>query len=821
MDTLREAPDASGTVRLSVIMPCYNVGDTLRRAVDSILMQVVDFRYEIIIVNDASTDDTLAVATEYAQRHAHVRVLNNAENLKNAKTFARGLRAAVGDYFCVLDGDDYYTNRQKLQKQVDFLDSDVRGEYVGVTHYFVVDSGDGRLNFTPMRRVDSFTYPDFLNGTYGYYHTSTYMYRNAFRDAPLALFDMEEFRGDTPRTLFHLKYTNKKIKVLRFVGSAYSFTGVGIWTKLTEKQQSQYQINMYKNLSRYLDTAFEQKWVKRQVERYEKSLTAARDERREYPTRPYHDCLAQAAKSAMGFTADERDFVLQGAYYSEYIDSAVATIGEVYRTHSPEAAPVGVDPDSVCIVVSYLRPRGGGIFREIQELVELWADKKVTVIVSRVPDAPPTEAVEILEAIGDVRVILANDGSNQAMASLHAAFRDAAPAKAYFFLHHFDTFGATLIQRGPCTNIVSFSFDHGYVNGVSNPNVDIIIAKRPIDYHMLREVFGDRVRYIPTANKPALTSGRTYTPFSGHSQVVTASGAARFYKLGGPGEDSYIGTVVRLLEATGGRHFHIGPVPASARASIKKRLAKAGLDEDRFVFLGWVDSVAEAMLDNDVDVFLEPFPTVSYKLTLDLYSAGIPVMSRTGLGRMGTVDFTYPGSLTWSTGAELSETLRTIDADVLRKHSELSLEYFDQHHNYERVHEALRDERQLDEPDRVDTLDARLHDVYDFAGLFPTVKPVALTPAYQLPSAAPATAPQSRPAPKRSRAKVDAKIRRIESSASYRIGRLVTGDVFRRHKPALNRRAELARLEGSAALGVGLWLTAPVRGVVRAVRKHP
>ena len=94
---------------LSIIMPCYNMETTLVRAIDSILMQKVDFEYEVIIVDYASTDKTQEISTAYAQKDKRIHVIKNKKNEGNAKSFYVGLCNARGDYFCVLDGDDFYT----------------------------------------------------------------------------------------------------------------------------------------------------------------------------------------------------------------------------------------------------------------------------------------------------------------------------------------------------------------------------------------------------------------------------------------------------------------------------------------------------------------------------------------------------------------------------------------------------------------------------------------------------------------------------------------------------------------------------------------
>ena len=101
---------------LSIIMPCYNVGKTLARAFDSVLMQKINYSFEVIFVDDASTDDTLSVAYRYKEVFQSFTIIHNETNNGNAISFYKGLCAAQGKYFCVLDGDDFYTIPGKLQK---------------------------------------------------------------------------------------------------------------------------------------------------------------------------------------------------------------------------------------------------------------------------------------------------------------------------------------------------------------------------------------------------------------------------------------------------------------------------------------------------------------------------------------------------------------------------------------------------------------------------------------------------------------------------------------------------------------------------------
>ena len=113
---------ASTTPLVSVMMVTYNQEAYVRTALDSILEQQVDFEYEIVIGEDYSTDRTRAIITEYQQQYGEkIRPLFHEKNLGVSRNWEFTMHQCRGTYVALLEGDDYWTNPHKLQKQVDFL----------------------------------------------------------------------------------------------------------------------------------------------------------------------------------------------------------------------------------------------------------------------------------------------------------------------------------------------------------------------------------------------------------------------------------------------------------------------------------------------------------------------------------------------------------------------------------------------------------------------------------------------------------------------------------------------------------------------------
>lgn len=111
-------------ILLSVCVRTHNQEHFIREALDSVLCQKTTFPFEIIISDDASSDGTIAVLNEYQQQHPDkIRLLLSETNIGGPENLKRVIEASNAKYITCLDGDDFYTDEYKLQKQVDFLES--------------------------------------------------------------------------------------------------------------------------------------------------------------------------------------------------------------------------------------------------------------------------------------------------------------------------------------------------------------------------------------------------------------------------------------------------------------------------------------------------------------------------------------------------------------------------------------------------------------------------------------------------------------------------------------------------------------------------
>lgn len=111
-------------MKVSIICTNYNKGDWVREAIDSFLNQKTNFDFEIIIIDDASTDHSYEIIQEYQNKFPEkVRTFRNEVNLGITRTWKKVCQEAKGQYIARCDSDDFWTDPLKLQQQVDLLDA--------------------------------------------------------------------------------------------------------------------------------------------------------------------------------------------------------------------------------------------------------------------------------------------------------------------------------------------------------------------------------------------------------------------------------------------------------------------------------------------------------------------------------------------------------------------------------------------------------------------------------------------------------------------------------------------------------------------------
>ncbi len=191
-------------IKVSVCVPTYNHEAFIAQMLDGALAQQTTFPYEIVIGDDASTDGAPAIIQKYATQYPDkIRAFLHAENLgpKEPREFAGRnnvlhlLKACRGEYVALCEGDDYWTDPEKLQKQVGFLDSHPD---FAICHHNVrmtYEDGSPEHLFNQEDQKPISTIEDLLDDRW-FLATGSLLYRNYFLTEDFADWHAQAAAGD-------------------------------------------------------------------------------------------------------------------------------------------------------------------------------------------------------------------------------------------------------------------------------------------------------------------------------------------------------------------------------------------------------------------------------------------------------------------------------------------------------------------------------------------------------------------------------------------------------------------------------------------------
>lgn len=124
--------------KVSIVLPVYNGAEYLAESIESVIAQTYA-NWELIIINDCSTDDSIAIASDYAAKDARIKVFTNPQNLKLPKTLNAGFEHASGVYYTWTSDDNKY-KPNALRIMVENLERNPDAVMV-YTNYTTIDSG--------------------------------------------------------------------------------------------------------------------------------------------------------------------------------------------------------------------------------------------------------------------------------------------------------------------------------------------------------------------------------------------------------------------------------------------------------------------------------------------------------------------------------------------------------------------------------------------------------------------------------------------------------------------------------------------------------
>jgi glycosyltransferase involved in cell wall biosynthesis len=233
-------------MKISVIVTTYNHEKYIAECLQSILCQTGNFKLEVIVGDDCSTDNTRMIVQQFQATYPEIiTILPPEANLGITKNLQRCLMACTGDYIAICEGDDYWTNTNKLQKQKDFLEEHENYSlcFNAISLFYEDENTFAPHGDQAALTKRTLTTEDLIKKNY-IGNFSCCMYRTEIvRKLPPEIYDFY-----TVDWMFNLACSQLgKIGFIRKQMSVYRLHAKGAWTGMTG-------VEKLKQLDQYIDT---------------------------------------------------------------------------------------------------------------------------------------------------------------------------------------------------------------------------------------------------------------------------------------------------------------------------------------------------------------------------------------------------------------------------------------------------------------------------------------------------------------------------------------------------------------------------------------
>lgn len=230
----------TNTPLVSISCITYNHESYIRQCLEGFMMQKCNFDFEILIHDDASTDGTIEIIKEYQEKYPDIiKPIFQIEN-----QYSKGVRGinprfnfprAKGKYIALCEGDDYWTDPLKLQKQVDFLEKNTAYNICWTRYHVLMDNKisnpewENKFNFSDKHDID------FNNFASPY---CTYTLTAVFKTDSINKINRIKFKHIKDNTIYSLCLNEGKGAILDFYSGVYRIHSMGVYSLASNLQQA-------------------------------------------------------------------------------------------------------------------------------------------------------------------------------------------------------------------------------------------------------------------------------------------------------------------------------------------------------------------------------------------------------------------------------------------------------------------------------------------------------------------------------------------------------------------------------------------------------
>lgn len=377
------------------------------------------------------------------------------------------------------------------------------------------------------------------------------------------------------------------------------------------------------------------------------------------------------------------------------LDALCVETGARFAGHQ-KIAPVAPDPAAPIVYLATAIHEFGGHTRVLMDYIRRQPDRKHVLLLTGLGIGMAMPAVQALldKELKGIDFSWQRNSQirhDQTLLWLWQNLQTLRPETVFLFNHPYDpVIPAATTLLGNTKTYFNHHSDACFTLGATLP-VTGHIDQTPMVHHLLcRHRPEINPIYIPMTATD--TRRREPASFLAEGPVRTAAcgSAAKFTDKNYAYR--YADLLPQIMAQSGGEHIHIGALPAEVVAQIHGNLDRHAIPRERFRHIPHVESLAAALHDLNVDLYVASFPTGGGRALIEAMATGIPVLYHVNYqSRFACVDnMVYPEAFRWSDLESLIAALRAIDRKELARHAGLSRAYFETHHS-ERAADAAFD----------------------------------------------------------------------------------------------------------------------------------
>lgn len=247
-------------MKINVILITYNHSQYIRQALDGLIIQDVPCDVEVIVADDASSDDTISIIKEYAKTSSfEFRFFPKTDNLGFIKNYKRAFDACSGDYIALLEGDDYWNSPHHIYNHIQFLEkhSECSMSYNRHIRFWVDENRYETPEWSSEQDYELITSERMaLGNCIGNLSCCVFRTRN-IRRMNQQIFDMEFadwLLGMVMGQYGPLAYQKE-------ITSVYRIHGGGQWSRMTEEEQTHKLLETIDIYDKFLDNKYTKEFI--------------------------------------------------------------------------------------------------------------------------------------------------------------------------------------------------------------------------------------------------------------------------------------------------------------------------------------------------------------------------------------------------------------------------------------------------------------------------------------------------------------------------------------------------------------------------------